>query len=138
MVTISYSTIDPRSVGFINSKKFQRILEENPNLQLVTVEEDRPVFVGPKLAAGTDEVIAVIDKDDPGVFMWLLNDQVAWIENPSKPLIKMLKLMDKFNVLTEGERIFSTPRTVKDGLYSDAPEVLEAKFSFKTGEYKFK
>jgi hypothetical protein len=137
MTTINYSGISPQAFGLLSAEAFHFLLKNNPNLNLVEVSYDDEngdeIFtpVTPPLQYEPDNCLALIDRTDDDNFLWVLYDDYASIEDPSDSLIEALEIMDAFSTRTQETRLFAT----KTGLYLDEPRLLEADFSFTTGEY---
>lgn len=140
MTTIEYFGIAPDATELLNSKEFRSVLETYPELSLVTVEEEheyaKGYFYRVELPLPEDhgENIAVIDVDNRGTFMWILNEDLCSVTNPSPAFIAILKIMDSFSVETLDTRLFMSQDS---DVSEDDPEALSAEYSFTTGEYKF-
>lgn len=140
MTTIEYFGIAPHATELLNSKKFRSVLETYPELSLVTVEEEHEYAKGYfykvelPLPEDHEENIAVIDVDDRGTFMWILNEDLCSVTNPSPAFIEILRVMDAFSVETLDTRLFLSQDS---NICEDDLEALLAEYSLSTGEYKF-
>lgn len=137
MASIDYMGIDPASAELVNSKEFRAVLDAHPEFKVVWVGEDEDgdeIFIPVELPFPDDryEPLAVMNMVTGHEFLWVLNDDECFVDDPSPVAIKFLKVIDDFSVKTEGCRIFIA---APDGLYSDSPEILGAEFDFAKGQY---
>lgn len=138
MTTIEYFGINPNATELLNSKEFRSVLETYPELSLVTVEEEHEYAKGHfykvelPLPEDHDENIAIIDVDDRGTFMWILNEDLCFVNDPSPAFIEILRVMDAFAIETLDARLFMSQDSE---LCEDDPEILSAKYNFTIGEY---
>lgn len=107
MAYIEYFGIDPQfgdAAELINSPKFQAVLEANPELSLVTIEEKIEYAKGYRyrvelpLPTDHEENIALIDVDNRHSFMWVLKAALSSVDDPSPAFIEILKVMDTHSV----------------------------------------
>lgn len=138
MTTIEYFGINPNATELLNSKEFRSVLETYPELSLVTVEEEHEYAKGYfykvelPLPEDHDENIAIIDVDDRGTFMWILNEDLCFVNDPSPAFIEILRVMDSFSVETVDTRLFMSQDSE---LCEDDPEILFAEYDFKNAVY---
>lgn len=138
MAHIEFEGISPTEYKLINSKKFRKLLEQHPNLRLVSVSEDEDsdeeIFTDVLLPldAEHDDYVALMDTSCDDQFMWVLFDDFVSVQDPSDSLIQVLLLMDKYSIKKHGNRLFLDQDSE---LYNDDPALLEAVFDFGTGHY---
>ena len=136
MARIEYIAIHPKFTEFITSEEFNTVLIANPNLKLFKIEEDEETdeeLFNP-LPEGFYDCVALMDRNDPDAFMWVLNDSYCIVKDPSPEFIEVLKVMDAFHVKTIKERLFSLEGQ-SAWFYLGSAEVLAAEFNFATAEY---
>jgi hypothetical protein len=138
MVTIEYFGINPNATELLGNKEFRRVIEANPELYLVTIEEEDEYvnrqfyLVELPLPKGHDENVAVIDADNRESFMWILNEDLCSVTDPSPAFIELLKAMDDYSIENLEARLFLSQ---DDDLSEDSPEILAAEYDFIKGEY---
>lgn len=138
MAHIEYSGINPASIELVNSAEFRSVLTTNPNLRLVTVEENDhgdEVFneVTLPLPESYYDCVAAMDRNNPDAFMWVLNDSSCFVEDPSHAFIEILNVMDAYSKKTLEARIFALEG--HPWLYFDSEEVLNAIYDYANGDY---
>ena len=112
MVTIEYFGINPNATELLGNKEFRRVIDANPELSLVTIEEEDEYvnrqfyLVELPLPKGHDENVAVIDVDNRDSLMWILNDSFCFVEDPSPAFIELLKVMDDYSIENLEARLF--------------------------------
>lgn len=138
MAHIEYSAIHPKFTEFITSEEFNAVLIANPNLKLVRIEEDAETeeeLFNP-LPESFYDCVALMDRNDPDAFMWVLNDSYCIAKDPSPVFIDVLKVMDAYYAKTLNQRIFT-----REGQFAWLPvteeEMLAVEYDFTTGEYLF-
>lgn len=138
MATIEYFGINPNATELLLFKEFRSVIDANPELSLVTIEEadeyvkEQFYLVEFPLPKGHDENVAVIDVDNRGSIMWVLNDSPCFVEDPSPAFIELLKVMDAYSIENLEARLFMSQA---DDLPEDSPEILAAEYDFTKGEY---
>ena len=139
MAYIEYFGLNPNATELLGIKEFRSVVEANPELCLVTIEEEDEYvnrqfyLVELPLPKGHDENVAVIDVDNRDSFMWVLkDDSPSSVTDPSPAFIELLKVMDTYSIENLEARLFMSK---DDNLCEDSPEILAAEYDFTTGAY---